>query len=40
MDCDLQDRPEEIVKLYNKAMEGFDLVLALRKNRKDHLVKK
>tara|TARA_B100001564_G_C20664805_1_gene683241 strand:- start:2903 stop:3838 length:936 start_codon:yes stop_codon:yes gene_type:complete len=40
MDCDLQDRPEEIAKLYNKAMEGFDLVLALRKNRKDHLVKK
>ncbi len=40
MDCDLQDRPEEIVKLYNKAIEGFDLVLALRKNRKDHLVKK
>ena len=29
--CDLQDRPEEIVKLYNKAIEGFDLVLALRK---------
>ena len=40
MDCDLQDRPEEIVQLYNKAMEGFDIVLALRKNRKDHLLKK
>ena len=40
MDCDLQDRPEEIVQLYNKAMQGFDIVLALRKNRKDHLLKK
>ena len=40
MDCDLQDRPEEIVKLYNKAMQGFDMVLALRKKRKDHLFKK
>jgi len=40
MDCDLQDRPEEIVKLHNKAMQGFDIVLALRKNRKDHLLKK
>ena len=40
MDCDLQDRPEEIVKLYNKAIKGFDIVLALRKNRKDHLLKK
>ena len=27
MDCDLQDRPEEIVELY-KALEGFDIVLA------------
>lgn len=40
MDCDLQDRPEEIVQLYNKAVQGFDIVLALRKNRKDHLLKK
>ena len=40
MDCDLQDRPEEIVKLHNKAMQGFDIVLALRKNRKDYLLKK
>jgi len=23
MDCDLQDQPEEIIKLYNKAKEGF-----------------
>ncbi len=35
MDCDLQDRPEEIVNLYNKAQEGYDVVFAKRKNRKD-----
>lgn len=26
MDCDLQDQPEDIIKLYNKALEGFDIV--------------
>ena len=36
MDCDLQDRPEEIAKLYKKALEGFDVVVAARKNRKDN----
>lgn len=35
MDCDLQDRPEEIINLYNKAMEGYDVVFAKRKQRKD-----
>ena len=35
MDCDLQDRPEEIVTLYNKAMEGYDAVFAKRQGRKD-----
>ena len=40
MDCDLQDRPEEIAKLYNKALEGFDIVLAARKNRKDKFLKR
>lgn len=30
MDCDLQDRPEEIPNLYNKAMEGYDIVQARR----------
>jgi dolichol-phosphate mannosyltransferase len=40
LDCDLQDRPEEIINLYNKAKEGFDIVLASRKNRKDDLLKK
>ncbi|KYG69919.1 glycosyltransferase [Bdellovibrio bacteriovorus] len=40
MDCDLQDRPEEIVQLYKKAQEGFDIVLAQRIERQDHLFKK
>lgn len=30
MDCDLQDRPEEIPNLYAKAQEGYDSVLAQR----------
>ncbi len=39
IDCDLQDNPEEIIKLYNKAKEGFDVVLARRGKRKDSLIK-
>lgn len=35
MDCDLQDRPEEIVRLYEKAQEGYDVVFARRAQRKD-----
>ena len=40
MDCDLQDQPKEVIKLYNKAKEGFDVVLAKRKNRQDGFLKK
>ena len=40
MDCDLQDRPEEIPNLYNKALEGYDIVYALRKERVDSFLKK
>jgi glycosyltransferase involved in cell wall biosynthesis len=40
MDCDLQDQPEEIIKLYKKAQEGFDIVLARRFDRKDRFFKK
>jgi polyisoprenyl-phosphate glycosyltransferase len=40
IDCDLQDQPEEIIKLYAKAQEGFDVVLARRATRKDSLVKR
>ena len=35
MDADLQDRPEEIPKLYAKAQEGFDCVFARRQDRVD-----
>lgn len=40
MDCDLQDRPEEIPNLYRKAQEGFDIVYARRVVRKDGFFKK
>lgn len=40
MDCDLQDRPEEIPNLYKKAQEGFDIVYARRVVRKDGFFKK
>ena len=40
MDCDLQDRPEEIPNLYAKAMEGYDIVYAQREFRKDGYFKK
>jgi len=39
MDCDLQDQPEEIHRLYAKAQEGYDVVLAKRKKRKDARLK-
>ena len=39
MDCDLQDRPEEIPRLYNKAQEGYDVVFARRKTRQDNRLK-
>src|SRR5512139_329332 len=34
MDCDLQDQPEEIPRLYAKAQEGYDVVVARRAERK------
>lgn len=41
MDGDLQDIPEEIIKLYNKATkEGFDVVFARRYHRRDKFTKK
>ena len=37
MDCDLQDPPEEIPRLYAKALEGFDVVLCRREERVESL---
>lgn len=40
MDCDLQDRPDEIPNLYKKALEGYNIVFARRTIRQDNLLKK
>ena len=40
MDCDLQDRPEEIPALFAKAQQGYDMVLARRFQRQDGVFKK
>ena len=39
MDCDLQDRPDEIPNLYLKAQEGYDSVFAQRTERKHSFYK-
>ena len=40
MDCDMQDQPKEIAKLYKKALDVYDIVLGQRENRKDKFLKK
>jgi dolichol-phosphate mannosyltransferase len=40
MDCDLQDRPDEISNLYKKAVEGWDIVFARRAMRQDGFIKR
>lgn len=40
MDCDLQDNPEDIPRFYAKAKEGYDIVIGIRKKRKEGLLKK
>lgn len=40
MDCDLQDQPEEIPRMYQRAQEGYDIVLANRGKRNDPLLKR
>jgi glycosyltransferase involved in cell wall biosynthesis len=40
MDCDLQDQPEEILKMYARAQEGFDVVFGRRINRQDGFLKR
>jgi glycosyltransferase involved in cell wall biosynthesis len=37
MDGDLQDRPEVIPELYNKVIEGFDIVFVSRRNRPERI---
>ena len=39
MDCDLQDQPEEIPRLYAEALKGYDIVFAKRENRNDSFFK-
>lgn len=39
MDCDLQDKPQEIEKLYKKAKEGYDVVHGRRVDRQDSFFK-
>jgi dolichol-phosphate mannosyltransferase len=40
MDCDLQDNPQDILKMYNKIQEGYDIVFGIRKERNDKFSKK
>ncbi|WP_254979747.1 glycosyltransferase family 2 protein [Cyanobium sp. ATX 6A2] len=40
MDCDLQDRPDQISTLYSKALEGYDIVFARRRVRRDSRLKR
>lgn len=40
MDCDLQDPPEAIPRLYAKAKEGYEVVFARRMERKDSAITK
>jgi dolichol-phosphate mannosyltransferase len=40
MDCDLQDRPDEILNLYKKVQEGWDIVYARRTERQDKFIKR
>lgn len=37
MDCDLQDSPEDLPKLWNKLQEGYDIVMARRIQRKENI---
>jgi len=39
MDCDLQDRPEDIPRLLEKAREGYDVVIARNVHRRQSLFK-
>ena len=40
MDCDLQDPPEEIRRLYTTAQQGYDIVFARRKGRRHSIFRR
>lgn len=40
MDGDLQDPPEEFSRFYHKLKEGYDVVYAVRKKRKENILKR
>lgn len=40
MDCDLQDQPEEIRKLYGELKNGYDVVFGRREKRRDSVLKR
>jgi glycosyltransferase involved in cell wall biosynthesis len=40
MDCDLQDPPEELPRLYREALSGYDIVFARRKGRRHTLFRR
>ncbi|MBX3165255.1 MAG: glycosyltransferase family 2 protein [Bacteroidetes bacterium] len=40
MDCDLQDRSDQIHKFYDEALKGYDVVQGRRENRKDSFFKR
>jgi dolichol-phosphate mannosyltransferase len=40
MDCDLQDPPEEIPRLYTQALQGYDVVLTRRSRRQQPLLRR
>jgi polyisoprenyl-phosphate glycosyltransferase len=40
MDCDLQDQPEMINRLYEQTKQGYDIVVGIRAQRNDRFIKK
>jgi dolichol-phosphate mannosyltransferase len=40
MDCDLQDAPEDIPRLYAKVLEGFDMAIATRRKEGHGVIKR
>lgn len=39
MDCDLQDNPQDIIRFYEEAKKGYDVVWGIRAQRKDSFFK-